>query len=239
MCVPFVGSYVLMMFSLYVIVLFIITFIFLIWTLGKKCHTFPQLKHLMGNLGLYFLDPFFSFIIKFSCYVFDSHLEQSFDLWSVFFIFFEDLQGFSFFDVFSFLVLISYIVRIPCNSSIVNWSISFISSMEITLESNIKGTDLNTFCKIIGCTIVSPSPLMVLTILSKLGVRMQHFIHISFSDWSSTSITYLCNSFRHKESCKMTAIKTIPCTYKNSTWISSIRRVAPTMPQISSIDPRW
>jgi hypothetical protein len=43
-------------------------------------------------------------------------------------------------------VLISYAIRIPCNSSIVILVKSLVSSMTETLASYFKRSDLNTFC---------------------------------------------------------------------------------------------
>jgi len=115
---------------------------------------------------MYFPDPFLSFLTKCASSASDSQLKQYLDPFYLFFIFFEDFKVASLFDGFSFSPLISYAVRIPCNSSIVNLSRSFISSIDETLASNIKGIYLNTLCTIIIYLTISPIPMMVLKISS-------------------------------------------------------------------------
>ena len=90
---------------------------------------------------------------------------QSF-MFSLFFVFFEALKVTSLFDGFYFSAINSFSMRIPCNSSIVTLSISFISLLVNIVVSNLKDSDLSTFCTIVNSSIFSPSPLMVLTISS-------------------------------------------------------------------------
>jgi hypothetical protein len=130
--------------------------------LVSKCPSLPQVKHLKGSLPLYVSYPLFIFLTNCVSSIYNSWIEMSYNLCP--FVLFYALKFASFYVGFYFYILISYVVKIPCSSSIVSFSRSFISSMEETLELNIKGRNLITFCKIIFSSTFSPSPLMVLTI---------------------------------------------------------------------------
>jgi len=123
MLVLFVVLFVLMMLApfLFIMVFFIITtFILCIWTLSNKMSYFSIIKPFKGKLTFVFVISFFEFSYNCASSASDSQLEKSLDSWSLFFVFLEALKVSSLFDGFSFSVLISYDVRTPCNSYIVN-----------------------------------------------------------------------------------------------------------------------
>jgi hypothetical protein len=95
----FVAIFVLMMFSLYVIVFFIITtFIFRIWTLSSKMSYFSTIKAFKEKLIFVFVISIFEFSHEIHfLYMSDSQLEQSLDLYSLFSILLEALKVASFF----------------------------------------------------------------------------------------------------------------------------------------------
>ena len=135
-----------------------------------KWPTLPQLKHLKGSLPLNLLVHHFNFITKLASYSSsESSLqlehEQDFDFWLFFFVFLEALNVAFFLDGFSCSIIISYVLKIPCNSSMLSLSRSFLYSRP-TLESNLIGRDLSIFWTSVGFSTFSPRPLMVFTISS-------------------------------------------------------------------------
>ena len=93
------------------------------------------------------------------------------------FIFFDVLKA-NFFNLdFYIYILISYVVRIPCISSIFILSTSFISLIVETFASNLKGRDFMTLCTIIDSLIFSPSPMIVLKTHRHEGRMLQYFLH--------------------------------------------------------------
>jgi hypothetical protein len=66
-------------------------------------------------------------------------------------------------------VLISYVARVSCSSSIVILVKSLVSSTVETLASYLKGSDLNTLCTTKDSLNYSPIPLMALTTSSTLS----------------------------------------------------------------------
>jgi hypothetical protein len=71
--------------------------------------------------------------------------------------------------IFFLSILISYVVRVPCSSSIVNLVKSLVSSMDDTLASYLKESDLNIFCTTKDSLKSSHNPLMALTIASTIS----------------------------------------------------------------------
>jgi len=134
---------------LYIMVFFIITTsILCIWILSNKMSYFSKIKEFKGNLAFVFSRSFFECSNKmfFLCIWFMVGIIA----WIILFVLCwigSFVQATSLFDGFYFFFLISYVMGITCNSSILNESRCFISSMVATLASNIKVSDLKTFVK--------------------------------------------------------------------------------------------
>ena len=115
---------------------------------------FPIVKAFKGNITFIFSNKgkitksILSFLTNCGSSMFDSQVEQSLYFCFLLSIFFDAFKATYSFDGISYQVPISYAVRIPCNSSIVNLSRSFISSIVETLASNIEESYLNIFCTI-------------------------------------------------------------------------------------------
>ena len=101
-----------------------------------------------GSLPLYLLIPLFSFLTKLaSSSLLDSSLLLSLDFGFGLLVplLLKALKVSSLPNESSYLVLISYAVRVPCSSSTVMVSRSVLSSIANILESNLIGRDLSIF----------------------------------------------------------------------------------------------
>jgi hypothetical protein len=104
------------------------------------------IENLKGNLPLYFSIPLLRLLTEYASSSYDSLPGISSTMCYLFFGFFVALKYASLFGCPCFVyVIISYVVRIPCISSIVILVKSLVSSMTETLASYLKGIDLNFF----------------------------------------------------------------------------------------------
>ena len=156
----------------------------------EEWHIPPHLKHLKRNLHLYLPHSLFIFLIKFAS-SFDMS-NGSFCSCLLHFYFFVSLNTNSFLVSFSFSIIISYAMRIPCNSTFVISSILFLFYKTVTFELNWDGKVIIIFCKTNSSSMVSPNHLREFTISS--SCRNQDTISSSYFICSvSNNAKKVCN----------------------------------------------